>query len=212
MAVIKGRAASGSGTTDIQLPNANGRAAAAASRPVAISTEDLAALNALASQTTLAAILAKIVASPALDATIVSSNTKLDTLHADLVTLEGYVDGLETLVTATNTKSDTLHADLASILAKLLPTSSTTGTQSSVAGSASAVTLLVANAARVGATFFNDSTAICYLILSSTTPTTSAYTVQLGPYDYYEVPARYTGIVKGIWASATGNMRVTELA
>lgn len=35
---------------DIQLPNANGRAAAAASRPVALSTEDLAAVTAMSAK------------------------------------------------------------------------------------------------------------------------------------------------------------------
>jgi hypothetical protein len=39
--------------------------------------------------------------------------TVLDSLDTKLTTLAGYVDGLEALVTATNTKLDTLHADLA---------------------------------------------------------------------------------------------------
>lgn len=50
---------------------------------------------------------------------ITSTNTKLDTLHADVDGLEGFVDGLEgfvdgveTLLTSTNTKLDTLHADV----------------------------------------------------------------------------------------------------
>ena len=87
----------------------------------------------------------------------------------------------------------------------------TTGTQSNVASSASAVTILASNATRQGATVFNDSTAVLYLILSSTTPTTSVYTTQVAPNWYYEVPFRYTGIIKGIWASANGNARVTEI-
>lgn len=92
---------------------------------------------------------------------------------------------------------------------------STTGTTSQVASSGSAVTVLAANALRKGATIVNDSTAILYLILSSTTPTTSVYTVALAAKGtvgaYYEVPYGYTGIIKGIWASANGNAVVTEL-
>lgn len=90
-----------------------------------------------------------------------------------------------------------------------------TGTTSQVASSASAVTVLAANAARKGASVVNDSTAILYLILSSTTPTSAVYTVALDPKGavgaYYEAPAGYTGIIKGIWASANGNAVVTEL-
>lgn len=94
---------------EIEKPNTNGRAAASASRPVALSTEDLAAINALGTalaqlgtQTTLAAILAKIIAAPATEA-------KQDTLI-------GHVDGLEALLTAGNSaqataaKQDTLLA------------------------------------------------------------------------------------------------------
>lgn len=87
-----------------------------------------------------------------------------------------------------------------------------TGTNSSVASSSSAVTVLAANAARLGAAFFNESTQICYLILSTTTPTSSAYTVQMAASSYYEIPNNYTGIVKGIWVSANGSMRVTEFS
>lgn len=41
-----------------------------------------------------------------------SELTKLDTLHTDLGTIDGHVDGLETAVASTNTKLDTLHADV----------------------------------------------------------------------------------------------------
>lgn len=48
-----------------------------------------------------------------LETLIGATNTKLDTLHSDLgTTLAGYVDGLETLSTTTNTKLDTLHTDM----------------------------------------------------------------------------------------------------
>lgn len=87
-----------------------------------------------------------------------------------------------------------------------------TGTQSSVASSASDVTILAANTARYGATVFNDSTAILYLLVGAGTSSATVHTVQLQAGDYYEVPYGYTGILKGIWASATGSARVTEFA
>ncbi len=85
-----------------------------------------------------------------------------------------------------------------------------TPSQSSVAGSASNVTLLASNANRLGATVFNDSTAVLYIKLGATASTTS-FTFKAQPDGYYEVPFGYTGIIDGIWASATGNARLTEL-
>jgi len=93
---------------------------------------------------------------------------------------------------------------------QIVSMSAPTGTQTSVAGSASNVTLLAANVLRKGATIYNDSTAILYLRLAATA-TTSNFTVKLFADDYYEVPFGYYGIIDGIWASATGNARVTEL-
>lgn len=88
---------------------------------------------------------------------------------------------------------------------------SATGAQSNVSGSASDVTVLASNANRLGATVFNDSTAILYLLLANATSSATVYTVQLAAGSYYEVPFNYTGVIKGIWASAAGSARVTEL-
>jgi len=85
-----------------------------------------------------------------------------------------------------------------------------TAATSTVPGSASSVTLLALNAARKGAAFHNDSTALLYLKLG-TTASTSDFTVKMVPEAHYEAPYGYTGRVDGIWASATGNARVTEL-
>jgi len=82
--------------------------------------------------------------------------------------------------------------------------SPTTGTASTVAGSASSVTLLASNANRLGATIFNDSTAALYIKLGATASATS-FAIKVLQDDYYEVPFQYTGIIDGIWASATGN-------
>lgn len=92
---------------------------------------------------------------------------------------------------------------------------STAGSLASVASSASAVTILAANGNRKGAAIYNASTQILYLGLSATTPTASLYTVQIPASGYYEMPINhggvYTGIIRGIWASANGAALVTEL-
>jgi hypothetical protein len=88
---------------------------------------------------------------------------------------------------------------------------SATGTQSIVAGNAGDVTILAANTARLGATIYNDSTAFLYLLLANTTSSATVFTVKLAAGGYYEVPFGYAGVVKGIWSSAAGNARVTEL-
>lgn len=85
-----------------------------------------------------------------------------------------------------------------------------TATLSNVSGSASSVTLLSSNSARIGASIANDSTAALYVKFGTTASTTS-YTIKLLQDDYYEVPYGYTGRIDGIWASATGAARVTEI-
>jgi hypothetical protein len=94
---------------------------------------------------------------------------------------------------------------------KTKETRSATGTASTVASSATSVTILAANANRLGASVFNDSTQVLYLLLGSATASATVYSVQLLPGAYYEVPANYTGQLTGIWAAANGNARVTEL-
>lgn len=86
-----------------------------------------------------------------------------------------------------------------------------TATLANVAASASNVTLRASNTARMGLTIFNDSTASVYVKFGATASATS-FTVFLGPGAYYELPNPvYTGIVDGIWTSATGSARVTEM-
>jgi hypothetical protein len=62
----------------------------------------------------------------------------------------------------------------------------------------------------VGAAVFNDSTALLFVKLGATASATS-FTVKLYQDGYFEVPFGYTGIIDGIWASATGSARVTEV-
>lgn len=86
---------------------------------------------------------------------------------------------------------------------------SSTGTSTNVSASITNVTLLAENAARKGATIYNDSTAILGLKLGATASATS-FTVKMQPDAYYELPFGYTGIIDGIWIVASGSARITE--
>lgn len=81
----------------------------------------------------------------------------------------------------------------------------------SVAASTTFVALLAANAARLGAAIHNDSTAVLYVKLGAAASATS-FTVKMAADSYYEVPFAYTGVIDGVWASAAGAARVTELS
>jgi hypothetical protein len=86
-----------------------------------------------------------------------------------------------------------------------------TGATTSVASSATPVTLKAANTARKGLTIFNDSTQVLYVLLGAGTVSSTVYTVQLSAGAYYEVPFGFSGAVTGLWASANGNARLTEI-
>lgn len=86
-----------------------------------------------------------------------------------------------------------------------------TAIETNVASSASTVSLLISNPTRKQALFFNDSTQTLYLKLG-TTASTSSYTVQVLAGGYYELPQPvYTGAIDGLWTSANGNARITEM-
>lgn len=86
-----------------------------------------------------------------------------------------------------------------------------TSTLTNVASSATNVTLLSSNTAAKSRVVFNESTQILYLKYGVTASATS-YTVQVGANAYFEFPQpTYYGQVDGIWASANGNARITEV-
>lgn len=90
-------------------------------------------------------------------------------------------------------------------------TRSSTATSTNVSDTASSTTILASNANRLGATVYNDSTAVLYLKLGATASITS-FTAKMAADSYYEVPFNYTGIIDGIWASdASGAARIVEL-
>lgn len=99
------------------------------------------------------------------------------------------------------------------IRASPLPVSaatSATGTITSVLGVVISGVILAANANRRGFTIYNDSTSICRVALAATA-SAAAFTVLLQPNSFYENNTLYTGVISGIWASAVGSARVTEL-
>jgi hypothetical protein len=112
------------------------------------------------------------------------------------VTVQGIASGTAVAVSGTITAT---------------PATSATATLTNVAASATSVQLLASTAGRKQATFFNDSAAVLYLKFGTTASATS-FTVRLTSNAYYELPATcYTGRIDGIWASATGTVRITEL-
>lgn len=85
---------------------------------------------------------------------------------------------------------------------------------SQVAAATSATALIGANAQRLGLTFYNDSTAVLYLLLggavTGTVNTTTTYTLQIPAGGYYETPWNFAGAVTGIWSAANGTVKFSE--
>ena len=80
-----------------------------------------------------------------------------------------------------------------------------------VASSASSVSLIAANSHRRGVSVQNTSTAILYLLVGGGTATaTTAHSVQIPSDGYWEAPYGYTGALSGIWGSANGSANITE--
>ncbi len=86
---------------------------------------------------------------------------------------------------------------------------STIPNQNTIAASISSVNLLPATL-RKGATIFNDTLDILYLILGDTASLTS-FTVKINSNGYYETPFNYSGPIAGIWSGTDGFARITEL-
>lgn len=88
---------------------------------------------------------------------------------------------------------------------------SSTTTQSNVAATLSAsTTLLAANANRLNAVIFNDSTTGTLYVSENNTATTTQHTFQVLPGQGWQVTSGYVGIVTGVWSVASGSARATE--
>lgn len=133
------------------------------------------------------------------------------------------INGVTPLMGAGNTGTGSQRVTIASDQAAVATTATITATPSAtatlvnVASSASSVTLIALNTARLGASIVNDSTAVLYVKYGSSASATSYNYVLAGSVggvgSTWEMPAnpRYTGIITGIWASATGSARTNEL-
>lgn len=193
--------------TDVQL-----RASA-----VPVSAASLPLPTDAATQTTLAALNAKVTAVNT--GAVVVSSSALPTGAATEVTLAS----IDSKITAVNTGAVTVSAALpagANTIGAVTQSgtwtvqaaNTATSTLSNVSSSASNVTLLSSNSSRKGATIFNDSSSALYVKFGATSSTTS-FTVKIAAGGYFEVPgpAVYTGILDGIWDSVSGAARVTEI-
>lgn len=88
----------------------------------------------------------------------------------------------------------------------------TVATLANVSASASSVQLFAAHAGALTRVVKNDSTAVLYLKYGTTASATS-YTQDVPAGATYEFPRPiYSGVVEGIWTSATGAARTTEVA
>ena len=89
-----------------------------------------------------------------------------------------------------------------------------TATLANVASSITAVTLLAANAGRLGMVIENESTSVLYVKFGTAASATS-YTYSMAAntrLDTRSSRSEYTGIVTGIWVTANGSARTTELS
>ena len=86
----------------------------------------------------------------------------------------------------------------------------TTSSITSVASSATTVSLLAVNANRLAALITNDGTGIMFVALAATASTT-AYTYRVTSDSQILVDGFWTGAISAIWTSPNGSARITEL-
>lgn len=156
----------GAGNTDTGTPRV---VIATNQGAVAVSSATLATAS---GQTTANSSLSTLVTnttSIATSALQTSANTKLDTLSTNLTTIDGHVDGLETLVGTTNTSLTTLHTDLGHL---------TDGTQQNqiIASATNGYTLAkTISAATTNATSLKGSAGTVGFIIAANVATTPRY-------------------------------------
>jgi hypothetical protein len=92
----------------------------------------------------------------------------------------------------------------------IIQQASSTAILTSVASSATSVTLLAANANRKGFILYNNSSKTCNVAFA-TTASLAAFTVAIPAMSVFESESLYTGVISGIWTAANGSMEVTEL-
>src|SRR5581483_3764112 len=134
--------------------------------------------------------------------TVANGWTQLDLVPGTLVSLASGANWPVTFSFRDDVLQDQAHGTS--------PGEGALATLTSVNVSTASVQLLGANAARRGMSFFNDSSANLYLAFAPTSAT-NLYTVKIAGGGFYVAdPPIYTGLVSGIWDSATGAVRITE--
>jgi len=85
---------------------------------------------------------------------------------------------------------------------------------SSVADTATSTTLLASNAARLGGSIYNDSSALLYVLYGTGTASATSYTARVYPNGFHTILGNYVGAIQGVWASDPGDgaARMTELS
>lgn len=125
-------------------------------------------------------------------------------------------DSVLVVGTEDGTKTGTQHvigvnADGSLNVSQVTSVVSNSATLSNKTSSISSQVILASNSNRKGFIFFNDSTSNCYIAFASTA-SNSSFTIFLNSGMTYQNEAIiYTGIISGIWSSANGFLRVTEL-
>jgi hypothetical protein len=115
------------------------------------------------------------------------------------------------LTVATHAVTGTFFQATQPVSGSLGHLSSSAAALSNVSASASSVQLLASTAGRRMVTIHNDSTATLFVKFGTTASATS-YTVEMVAGAYFEFPHPvFTGRVDGIWESANGSARITEM-
>jgi hypothetical protein len=83
-------------------------------------------------------------------------------------------------------------------------------TTTTVGASVTSIVVLSANSSRKTATFQSASGSGLLHLKFGASASLTDYTVLLSSGDFYELPISYTGVVSGIWSSASGSVLVTE--
>lgn len=128
-------------------------------------------------------------------------------------------DGAEIWLTSASATIDMLYRCTNALLPSSSGSATSSGipdassTLSSVAAATSSTTLAAGNSSRKAFYVYNDSSSAMYLAFAATA-TTTAYTVKVPANNFFEMPTSpvYTGAISGIWDTATGNARITEMS
>ena len=116
---------------------------------------------------------------------------------------------------ATDTASSGLNGRLQRIAQRLtsliaLQSGASDATRTPVAAAVADTAILAADPSRIGATVYNESTAVLYLGYGTTAVSPTNYSVQVTAGAWLEVPDRFVRCaIRGYWAAANGAARVT---